>query len=317
MRTWVWLLVGLLLLSGCGSQETPGVPPPPEGTLRIATATRAGVYYPVGEAMATLWGRQILDNKPAVLLTAGSPENIQLLLKREAEVAFAQSGVVYAAATKPGSSLRETMRGLTHLYPNVMQMVVRSDSAITDPSGLRGKRFVPGAVGSATLINAEELLALYGLTLADMKVQHMGYGEAAAALVEGRVDAALIAGGLPTEAVTSMLEAGEARLLPLEPPAVVRRYPWYYPYTIPRGTYPGQEGDVRTVAVANILIARADMEEELAYQLVRSLYEGRAELLRAHPAAELKIDHALRGITGVLPLHPGAVRYFQEVGVLP
>ncbi|MFZ5824839.1 MAG: TAXI family TRAP transporter solute-binding subunit [Bacillota bacterium] len=317
MRTWVWLLVGLLLLSGCGSQETPGVPPPPEGTLRIATATRAGVYYPVGEAMATLWGRQIPDAKPAVLLTAGSPENIQLLLKREAEVAFAQSGVVYGEATEPGSSLRETLRGLTHLYPNVMQLVVRTDSGITDPAGLKGKRFVPGAIGSATLINAEELLALYGLTLSDMEVQHMGYAEAAEALVSGKVDAALIAGGLPTEAVRSMLEAGTARLLNLEPPAVVRRYPWYYPYAIPQGTYPGQREDVRTVAVANILIARADMEEELAYQLVRSLYEGRGELLRAHPAADIKIEHALRGITGVLPLHPGAARYFKKVGVLP
>lgn len=313
---WFSLVVGILLLGGCASQTPQGSAPLPEGTLRIATATRAGVYYVVGEAMVGLFSQRIAGTKPSALLTAGSPENIELLLKGEAEVAFAQSGVVYTAATKPGSTLREELRGLTHLYPNVMHLVVRADSGITHPGQLRGKRFVPGAVGSATLINAEELLALYGLSLTDMEIQHMGYGEAAAALVEGRADAALIAGGLPTAAVHSMLEAGEARLLALEPPAVVRRYPWYYPYTIPQGTYPGQADDVRTVAVANILIVRADMEDRLAYQLVRSLYEGRAELLRAHPAVELKSEHALRGITGVLPLHPGAVRYFREVGVL-
>ncbi|HYF92339.1 MAG TPA: TAXI family TRAP transporter solute-binding subunit [Symbiobacteriaceae bacterium] len=315
MRRLVWSLACLLALVGCTPKPVAPDEPQPLGTIRIATATKAGVYFPVGEAMARLWNERIPSAKAEVMLTAGSAENFDLLLGQEADVAFAQSGVAYSAG-EGGSQVRSTLRGLTHLYPNVMQLAVRKDSGIKDIVDLVGKRLVPGIHGSATLINAQELLALYGMSLSDMTVEHMGYGEAAAALIEGRADATLVAGGLPTEAVRTLLESGEAELLPLDAAAIVKKYPWYYPYSIPAGSYPGQTEEVRTVAVANILIARADMPEEHAYELVRTLYEGQEQLRASHPAADLKLEQALRGITGVLPLHPGAARYFREVGVL-
>jgi hypothetical protein len=269
--------------------------------------------------MARLWEQRVPGVKPAVLLTAGGPENIGLLMRHEADVAFSQSGIVYAAVTDgaKGAQIRATLRGLTHLYPNVMHLVVRKDSGVTNPADLKGKRFIPGPLDSAAYINSTELLSLYGLTLADVKAQYMGYAEAAVAVRDGLADGALIPGGLYIEAVSSMLNAGQADLLPLDAPRIMKKYPWYYPYTVPAGTYPNQAGEVRTVAVANILMARADLPDDLAYNLVKSLYEGKAELQQSHPAADLHIEDALRGITGVLELHPGAARYMREAGVLP
>ncbi|MFZ5814998.1 MAG: TAXI family TRAP transporter solute-binding subunit [Bacillota bacterium] len=318
MRSLVGLILGITLLAGCAGETSPARAPAPPGTLRIATATRAGVYYPLGQAMSVLWKERLEALSPAVLLTAGSPENIRLLMEGEAEVAFAQSGVVYATVNRADAKgVRSTLRGLTHLYPNVIQVLVRRDSGIRGPQDLRGKRFAPGKEGSATLINSQEWLALYGLTLEEMTVLDLGYDEAAKAVLEGRADAALIAGGIPTLAVEEMLASGQVEMLPLDATMVVQRYPWYTPFTVPRGSYKGLTEDVRTVAVANILIVRDDMPEQLAYDLVRSLYEGREELHRAHPAADLKVEQALQGITGVVPLHPGAARYLQQAGILP
>lgn len=314
-----WLALLLVALAGCTGRTVSPATTVEGGSLRIGTATRSGVYYPVGLAMSRLWEERVPSVKPEVLLTGGGPENIDLLLRREAEVAFIQSGVVYARVTSPktGAETRAALRGLTYLYPNVIHLVVRKDAHIHTPADLRGKRFIPGARGSSAVINSTEVLALYDLTLDDLSVTYLGYEEAAAAVVAGTADAALIPGGLPTLAVREMLDSGVAELLTLDAARMMKRFPWYLPFTVPAGEYPRLDRDVRTVAVANILVGRADLSDDLVYQLVKALYNGNALLRQAHPAAVLQIAQALRGITGVLELHPGAARYMREAGVLP
>jgi len=321
MRRSAALGLALLLMGAVGCTGRARVPAPAaaDGVLRIGTATRAGVYYPVGVAMARLWAEQVPAIKPQVLLTGGGPENIDLLMRREAEVAFIQSGVVYGKVTsgKGAAESRATLRGLTYLYPNVIHLVVRKDAHIQTPADLRGKRFIPGAQGSSAVINSTEVLALYDLTLSDLQATYLGYEEAAAAVRTGTADAALIPGGLPTLAVRDMLDSGVAELLAVDATRMMKRFPWYLPYTVPAGAYPRQDRDVRTVAVANILVGRADLPDDLVYRLVKALYDGKEQLQQAHPAAAMHRDQALQGITGVLALHPGAARYMKEAGVLP
>lgn len=319
----IWLLAGILSLAlvvaGCGG----GGGAAKVQNVNIATATTGGVYYPLGNAMAQLFNQKIQNVKASAQATAGTPQNILLMEKKEAEVAFAQNGVAYYAYNgqemfkdKPVKSIRS----ITHLYPNVMHFVVRADSGITSLKQLEGKKFVPGAVGSATEINSREILGLYGLDYRgkkNIKVDYLGYTEAADALKDGHTDGIQIAGGIPTAAVMDAASTVKIKLVSLEPEMVqklIKEMPWYYEVIIPKGTYMGQTEDVRTVAVANILICRQDLSEDLVYNMTKAIYENNQALVNAHKAAkDIILKDAQNGLT--VPLHPGAEKYYKEKGL--
>lgn len=319
----LWFFVGLIVLSlvviGCGSSSTSTKP----SNINIATATTGGVYYPLGNAMAQLFNQKVANIKASAQATAGTPQNILLMQKKEAEIAFAQNGVAYYAYNgqemfkdKPVKSIRS----ITHLYPNVMHIVVNANSNITSVKQFEGKKFVPGAVGSATEVNSKEILSLYGLDYKEkknVKADYLGYTEAAEALKDGHVDGILIAGGLPTAAVLDAASSVKIRILSLEPDMIqklTKEMPWYYEFVIPKGTYIGQTEDIRTVAVANILICRDDLNDDLVYNLTKALYDNQKDLVAAHSAAkDMTFDRALNGLT--VPLHPGAEKYYKEKGL--
>ncbi len=314
------LIIAALIIAGCGG----GSSPQKVQNINIATATTGGVYYPMGNAMAQIISKNIPNVKASAQATAGTPQNVLLMQKKEAEIAFAQNGVAYYAyqgkAMFDGKPVK-MLRGITHLYPNVMHIVVRADSDIKSVKDFAGKKFVPGAVGSATEINSKEILGLYGLDYKDkknVKVDYLGYSEAAEALKDGRVDGILIAGGLPTAAVLDAASSVKIRLLSIEPDMMqklTKEMPWYYEIKIPKGTYIGQTEDVTTVAVANILICREDLSTDLVYNITKTLYDSHKDLVAAHSAAkDMKLPDATKGMT--VPLHPGAEKYFKEKGII-
>lgn len=329
----LWLLVSFVILSlvivGCGSSTAPSTssaPAAPAKTtnLNIATATTGGVYYPLGNAMAQLFNQKIPNVKASAQATAGTPQNILLMQKKEAEISFAQNGIAYYAYNgqemfkdKPD----KTLRAITHLYPNVMHIVVNANSNITSIKQFEGKKFVPGAIGSATEINSKEILGLFGLDYREqkknVKADYLGYSEAAEALKDGRTDGILIAGGLPTAAVLDAASSMKVRILSLEPDMMaklIKEMPWYYEIVIPKGTYIGQTEDVHTVAVANILICNDSLNENIVYNVTKVLHESQKDLIAAHSAAkDMTLERALDGLT--VPLHPGAEKYYKEKGL--
>lgn len=329
-RSFLAVLIGLMILSvalaGCGGGSGDGEKKTSGKiqNINIATATTGGVYYPLGNAMAQLFNQKIPGIKASAGATAGTPQNILLMQKKEAEVAFAQNGVAYYAYNgkemfkdKP----TKFIRGITNLYPNVMHIVVNAKSDITSIKQFEGKKFVVGAIGSATEVNSKEILGLYGLDYKDkknVKGEYLGYSEAAEALKDGRVDGILIAGGLPTSAVLDAASSMKIRILSLEPEMIAKlkeSMPWYYEVTIPKGTYIGQEADAKTVAVANLLICREDLSNDLVYNMTKTLHDNQKDLVAAHSAAkDMKLQDAMKGMT--LPLHPGAEKYYKEKGIV-
>lgn len=314
------LVILALIIAGCGG----GGGAQKVQNINIATATTGGVYYPLGNAMAQIFSKNIPNVKASAQATAGTPQNVLLMQKKEAEIAFAQNGVAYYAyqgkAMFDGKPVK-SLRGITHLYPNVMHIVVKADSDIKSIKDFAGKKFVPGAVGSATEINSKEILGLYGLDYKDkknIKADYLGYSEAAEALKDGRVDGILIAGGLPTAAVLDAASSVKIRILSIEPDMMaklVKEMPWYYEIKIPKGTYIGQTEDVTTVAVANILICREDLPTDLVYNMTKTLYDKHGDLVAAHSAAKaMKLSDATKGMT--VPLHPGAEKYYKEKGII-
>ena len=330
-KQWLVALIFLVALSlvvvGCGGGGAGGdkkAAPAKIQNINIATATTGGVYYPLGNAMSQLFNQKIPGIKASAGATAGTPQNILLMQKKEAEVAFAQNGVAfYAYNGKEMFKDKPTkfLRGITNLYPNVMHIVVAANSNIKSVKDFAGKKFVPGAIGSATEINSKEILSLYGLDYKEkknVKGEYLGYSEAAEALKDGRVDGILIAGGLPTSSVLDAASSLKIRILSIEPEMIAKlkeTMPWYYEITIPKGTYIGQTEDVKTVAVANILICRDDLSNELVYNMTKALHDNQKDLVAAHSAAkDMKLQDALKGMT--VPMHPGAEKYYKEKGIM-
>jgi TRAP transporter TAXI family solute receptor len=199
--------------------------------------------------------------------------------------------------------------------------VVNSDAGISSIADLAGKRVSVGSPGSGTEVIANRILEVSGIDPeSGIEVERLGAAESADALRDGNIDAFFWSGGLPTAAITdlaatpnlsiSLLPHGEVA------GALQEAYgPFYSTAVIPADTYPGQSEDVEVVVVPNVLVVNGEMDEQLAYDITRIMFEGQAELAAAHPAAnELTLENAVQN--SPIPYHPGAIRYYEEQGVM-
>ncbi|WCN38899.1 TAXI family TRAP transporter solute-binding subunit [Aneurinibacillus uraniidurans] len=318
-------LLVFLTLVGCSSSKptqggAEGAKKPDR--ITIATATTGGVYYPLGNAMAKLWTEKS-GVQAVAQTTSGGVANINILKKKEAEIAFVENGIVYFAQN--GTEMfqgkkTENLRGLTYLYPNVIQFVVKADSNINSIKDLKGKRFVPGSVGSSTEANSRIILGAYGLDYRDRKdvtVDYMGFTEAAEALKNGQIDAFAVSGGIPTASIMDVATSANIKLLSIDQDVIAKikkDYPFYDEYSVPKGTYKNQQQDVKTVSVANLLVVREDLPADFVYNLTKSMYENLPQLVATHKAIkDLKKEDALKGM--IIPLHEGAKKYYKEIGL--
>ncbi|MDR2179694.1 MAG: TAXI family TRAP transporter solute-binding subunit [Synergistaceae bacterium] len=312
-------VVGMLLLAGTPAEAA-------QYRINIATATTGGAYYPIGNTMAQIYSK-IEGIRASAQSTAGTPQNVELLINDEVQIAIGQTGICYYAYTGTGSyegkAPYTNERGMFTLYPNVMHWVVKKNAGIKSVADLKGKHIVPGQVASATEINSREMLAAYGLNYLKDKgevtvtAEYLGYNEAGDQMKNGLIDATHIAGGVPTAAVMDILSSEAGELLSMEEEqikTICEKYPWYYPYTIAAGTYPKQTADVHTVALANILFTDARLPDDLIYTLTKATFENHEDMVLGHKATEYTVvENAVKGM--LIPLHPGAIKYLEEKGV--
>ncbi len=321
-----------LTLAGCGASAATnsakaGGDSVKVQNVNIGTATTSGAYYPIGNALAKIWNDKVPGVKASAQATDGSAQNITLLQRKESEIGFTMANVAFSAwegqDTFSGRAYKD-MRVLTQLYPNMTQIVVRKDSGINSVKDLKGKKFVPGANGSGTLYNSKEILSTYGLNFWDkgnnnVNPNYVGFTEAAELLKNKQVDAANFSGAVPLAAVMDIANSIDVKILSLEPDMIkniIKQYPFYYEVTIPAKTYKGQDADVHTVALANLLVTRADLSEELVYKLTRGIFDNLPDLIAAHATAkQIKKEAGALG-RGPIPLHPGAEKYFKEIGAI-
>jgi hypothetical protein len=301
------LLGALAALPACSAPFT-------EQRLRLATGTVAGVYYALGSALARIWRDDLgLATTPEVRSTAGSLDNLQQLADGAVDVAISQ---IDAAAERLGGTPPEgprAMRALARIYDDVVHLVVPADSPVRTPADLRGARVAVGAPDSGVALIARRLLGVAGLRPGDdLSAEQLGLADAPAALVAGRLDALFWVGGLPTEGISALAELMPIRLVDMDPIVADARdaHPEYSTGTVPAGTY-GMTEPVTTLLVRNVLLVTAAMPDELAEELVRSMFAAQSELAAATRAA-VTIDP--RSAIGTQPvvLHPGAERFYRD-----
>jgi TRAP transporter TAXI family solute receptor len=287
--------------------------------LTIATGGTAGTYYPLGAGMADIWNKNIKGMNAMVQSTGASVANINLLKNKEVDLIFVQNDVAFYAYN--GVELFKEpfpqLRGLATLYPETVQIVALADRGINSVYDLKGKRVAVGAAGSGTEVNARQILAAAGITYNDIKVQYLSFAEAANNLKDGNIDAAFVTAGHPTAAIVDLAAVRKIVLVPVADEIIAslqKDYPFYVKIVVPAGTYKGVDTDVVTVAVKAMLAVRAEMPEDLAYQLLKTMYANQKRLIEAHAKGELIIPET--GKEGMsIPLHPGAEKFFKEMGL--
>ncbi len=291
-----------------------------EEFVTILTGGTAGVYYPLGVALAKIYGQDIPGARTSVQSTKASVENLNLLQQGKGEIGFTLgdslalgfAGDQEAGFTKP----LDKLRGIAAIYPNYVQVVATADSGIKTLADLKGKRLSVGAPKSGTELNARAILGAAGIKYEDLgKVEYLPFAESVELMKNRQLDATLQSAGLGVASIRDLAASVPITVVSVPAELVTAVGSPYLPATIPAGTYPGQDQDVPTAAVVNFLVTHAGISDELAYGMTKGLWENLGELQSAHAAAKaIRQDQALAGMP--VPLHPGAERYYREKGML-
>lgn len=302
-----------------------------ERNFLLATASTGGTYYPVGVAIATLTKVKLQPKKKigmSAINSAGSGENVKLLRDDEVQFAILQGLYGYYAWNGKGPLAKDgpqkELRSVSMLWQNVEQFTILSSKAksgtIKDMAGLKGDRVALGKKNSGTIGSNTTLLKNLGIDVAkDYELVHVGYGPSADAMQNGQISAMGTPAGVPTSAVTRAMAAmgDKVQLLNFTEEQAKQAdggLNLWTSYLIPAGTYPGQKTDVNTIAQPNFLAARADLDEEAVYLITKTIYENLPFLNAIHKATmAMNIDKAVAGLP--MPLHPGALKYYREVGM--
>ncbi|WP_083001342.1 TAXI family TRAP transporter solute-binding subunit [Halomonas sp. GT] len=287
--------------------------------LSIATGGTGGVYYPIGGGFAEMINNHIEGAQATAEVTGASVENMGLIMRGDADLALALADTVYQAYNGSGDfegRQIENTRALASVYPNAVQLVTLAESDIETIADLAGKRVSVGAPGSGTELNARAVLEANGISYDDFTPQRLNFNETADAIRDGDIDAGFWSVGPPTSSILNLAATRDIRLIGLSDEEVANAQEAeavFAPYELAAGMYDGMDESVQTIGIPNVLVVNSDMDEELAYQLTQLLFENTDELIAVHPAAnDTTIEFTMNSTP--VPLHPGAIRYFEEVG---
>ena len=306
----VLVLALALAMTACGSGSA--------AKMTMGTGGTSGTYYAFGGVL----GQYIKNNAGidvVVVSTDGSKANIESIAAGDYQLGTVQSDVMsYAwSGTRSFESGKvDSFRVVAGLYAEAVQLVTM-DPTIQTVADLKGKSVSIGAPNSGVYFNAIDVLAAAGLTEQDIKAQYQSFADSTDALKDGKIDAAFIVAGAPTAAITELCTTNDAFLVPIDGDIAAKlmaNSPFYTAYTVPAGTYAGQDTDVQTVTVKATLIVSANADEEQVYNLTKAIFDNAAAIAAENgKGAELSVENATTGMTA--PFHPGAAKYFAEQGV--
>jgi TRAP transporter TAXI family solute receptor len=289
--------------------------------VTVLTGGQAGIYYPLGVALANIIGKDVPNVRATAQVTRASAENLNLLQAGRGELALTLADALSDAwkgnAEAGFTTKLDKLRTVSATYNNYIQIVASADSGIRTLADLKGKRVSVGAARSGTELNARAVFRAAGLTYQDLaKVEYLPFGESVELIKNRQLDATLQSAGLGVASIRDLATAVKIVVVPV-PADVVAKVgdAAYQPAVIPAGTYEGQTADVATAAIPNFLVTHSGVPEELVYRMTKAMYDNIETLYAAHNAARvIKRENATKGIP--VPLHPGAERYYREVGVI-
>ena len=287
----------------------------------ILTGGTSGVYYPLGLALQKIFERDLPNSKVSVVSTQATVENLNLLQQGKGQLALAQGDILTDAwkgnpeAGFPSS--RTKIRLIGAAYPNYIHIIARSDAHIRSVQDLRGKRVSVGAARSGNELNARALLSAADMSYADLlQVEYLAYGESVDLMAKQQLDAAIISAGLGVAAVNQALSQMPIVFVAVGPDLIEKTRNMFFSANIPANSYQAQPTEIPTAALNNFFVTTSDASEETVYRITKAIFGNLKDVQAAHPAARvISVEKAL--MVRPIDIHPGAVRYFREMKLLP
>lgn len=294
--------------------------------VTIGTGGVTGVYYRVGGALCRLVNKGAGEHgiRCSVESTGGSVFNINAIRNGELDLGVAQSDWQYHAYNGTSKfkdqGAFDKLRAVFSVHSEAFTVVSREDAKIKKFDDVKGTRFNVGVPGSGQRATFETVMKVKGWTLKDFKLaSELKPAEMSSALCDNQIDGYVYVVGHPSGSLQEASATCSSKLVSVtgdEIKKLVKETPYYAAATIPGGTYKGNPDDVQTFGVKGTLVASADTDADLIYQIVKAAFENFDDFRKFHPAfAHLKKEDMVQaGLSA--PLHEGAVRYYKEAGLL-
>ena len=308
-----------VFFAGCGDNNASDNDGVDATSINVGTGGTTGTYYGFCNVVATVINEKT-DMELTVQSSGASKANILDIDDGIVQMAIVQNDVMDYAYN--GTSLFENDGAITSfstlgaVYAEVCQIVARADSGIKTVADLKGKKVSVGDSGSGVEFNAQQILGAYDITFEDIDKQNLSFQASADALKDGKIDAFFCTAGAPTVAITDLSTTTGIVLVEIDDEHLAKLqkdYGFYAAYTVPAGTYNGIDKDAQTVAVKATFIVSNDLSEETVYNLTKAIYENKDNYTH-DKAKEMSLEYAVESIS--VPFHPGATKYFKEVGAI-
>ena len=316
MKHLKWIAAGLFGIVVAGSAVA-------QTRISIATGGTGGVYYPLGGGLANVLSKYVPNMQATAEVTGASVDNMKLIGAGKAEVGFTMADTAWDAYSglDKFKDNKQPVRAIVVFYPNLTHVVTVEGKGIEKMADLKGKRISTGAPGSGTEVMAFRILEAYGIDKdKDVKRERLSVAESVNALKDGKIDALIWVGGIPTSAITDLAATPNTRIKLIDHADAVDKMrakygPLYVKSKIAAKSYPGQDKDSANLTVWNILVVNEKANEKVVYDIVKTMFEKKAEIVAVHKDANyLSLDNQLTGGSPI-PFHPGALKYFKEKGL--
>ncbi len=309
-------------VAGCTAVSVALAPAP----VTLATGTPGGVYHAVGNAICRMFNLESEHQPvPCVAVSSeGSVANIQRIESRKSTFGLSQTDVAYAAFHGEGPFAAKgpdpKLRLLIAFYPEAFTVIARADTGLQSFADLQGKRVGIGQTGAGYTFTRDVVLGFYGWTISDAaRLRELGPAEQNQALCSNKVDAIIFEAAHPSGLTQEATTECRARLLRVTGPQVDRliaTHPYYVASVIPGGMYPGNPDDVPTVGTRAVLVTSSTVSDALAYAMVKAVFENFTDFRRLHPTLSALNIKDMVPSTAVMPIHPGALKYYREAGLI-
>ena len=291
--------------------------------ISIGTGGTGGVYYPMGGGLAAVLSKYVPGMQATAEVTGGSVDNLKLIGTEKPYIGFtmADAGLDALKGQDKFKGNQVPLRTLMVLYPNRMHLVSVEGKGVAKMADLKGKRISTGSPGSATEVMAFRILEAAGIDKdKDVKRERLGVAESVNAMKDNKIDAFFWVGGLPTAAVTDLANTPGTKIKMIDHSDVVAKMNQkygnlYVEDSISKDVYKGMDSDNKQATVMNLLVTHEKMDEKTAYNIVKAVFDHKADLVAVHKEAQnFKLENQ-KAAASPIPYHPGAVKYFAEKGI--